>query len=292
MIERTLTEFISNLGQFFQEAKGDRSIVDLSHNRNSVISGNYINSPVIMSHSEQDLWDRYNREYVARRDGAFEELRVQESFIEDSGLEKQIRLTETLSKLRHLSLQHNSTPIIRMHSMTTGLANYRQPSDMSDIALLEREERSVLRELIQSSAYVRMILTLDLEAMFYAGITSDEAAERIGDLVRFMDSQAESRHLEFVIDDHLMLDSTWIIDTVLLLRQISFDKANNYYRSLWSGDPLEIRRAIVSFETRFAQLWQFQNPLGEARSPSEMVARVLDRRLRFLTMPEKGGAFQ
>jgi hypothetical protein len=179
----------------------------------------------------------------------------------------------------------NFHPIIRLHGPFSALSTIRQKSETADIAILELSEKEILTELFDLGCIIKVICTLDVEHAFHAGYSLEQLNERISDLCRTFDAFGERGNFYFAIDNHMIIGSTWIVDSSLLIEQRSFVEGSNYSFSFWTSDSLQLKRAIIDFETRFTYLNNYCNPFY-SKSPRECILDTIKERYKALQIEE------
>lgn len=179
-----------------------------------------------------------------------EETRVIKSINEREKL-----LVEKLEMIRALYERKQETVTIRFWGMYSGFSTIRSIYDKSEMASLELDEKKILIDLAKKHFPIKMILTLNVEKVVSFGFTVDDIWQRIEDMCKVCRDLKECDNFQFVIDEDKDIDSTIIIDNLLMMRQFDFvNESFNYKKSYWTSNSREIKSLCYEFEDRFYKL--------------------------------------
>lgn len=194
----------------------------------------------------------FERNFLSYKDTRelLEETRVIESIYEREKL-----LVEKLEMIRALYERKQETLIIRFWGMYSGISTIRSFYDKSEMASLEWDEKRILIDLAKKHFPIKMILTLNVEKVLSFGFTVDDIWQRIEDMCIVCRDLNKYDNFQFVIDEDKDIDSTIIIDGLLMMRQYDFvNESFNYKKSYWTSDFSEIKGLCYEFEERFNKL--------------------------------------
>lgn len=276
-------EYVSRLLETFRK-KESRSSLIISHNKNSVISGNQIHIYPPSPESERTIQQRYTKCYITPYHELFGPAFRVDGVISDP-LKREAKLVDFLEKFQYI-LQKNKQicPTIRLQAPFTGLSTFKQSSDTSDLTCLELKEKSILIDLLlKMNCKVKVICTLDIELAFDAGYTYEQFSERVTDMCREFEKFENYRRFSFVIDDcpSPPLDSFLILDTCLMFQSFAFKSGENYSVANFSDNQFLIKRAIIAFDTRYEIIENRKNPYI-SQSTREYIYGHLNRRIEQL----------
>lgn len=261
----------------------------ISHNKNSVISGNQIHIHLPAPENERAIRQRYANYYTTPYQELLAPVLQFDGVILDP-LKREIQLVDILEKFRY-TLQKNRQiyPTIRLQAPFTGLSTFKQSSDTSDLTCLELKEKSVLIDLLlKLNCKVKIICTLDIELAFQVGYTCEQVSERIADMCREFERFEDYRKFSFVIDDlpSPPLDNLFIFDTSLMLESSAFTPQANYSVAQFSSNQLNIKRAIITFDTRYEVIETHRNPYVPLPA-RKYIYEHLNRRIEQLILQEE-----
>lgn len=278
-------EYMSRLLETFRKEESCSSLI-ITHNKNSIISGNQIHIHLPAPEQEQTIRQRFTNCYTT----PYQELLAPIFRFDDvilDPLKREIQFVDFLGKIKY-TLQKNEHiyPTIRIQAPFTGLSTFKQPSDTSDLTCLELKEKSILIDLLlKLNCKVKVICTLDIELAYQVGYTYEQLSERIADMCREFKKFENYRKFSFVIDDlpSPPLDNLFIFDTCLMLQSSAFKSGENYSIANFTSNQFNIKRAIIAFDTRYEIIEIHRNPYIP-QSASEYIYGHLNKRMEELIL--------
>ena len=134
---------MSRLLETFRKEESRSSLI-ITHNKNSVISGNQIHIHLPALEQEQTIRQRFTNCYTTPYHELLAPIFRFDDVILDP-LKREIQFVDFLGKIKY-TLQKNEHiyPTIRIQAPFTGLSTFKQPSDTSDLTCLELKEKSIL----------------------------------------------------------------------------------------------------------------------------------------------------
>ena len=265
----------------------DRYIkVNIAKNKNTNIHDNKIE--IIIPTEPKDIisFERNKLNYQSIKD-LLEEERIIESIYEREKL-----LVEKLQMIRALYERKQETFIIRFWGMYSGISTIRSFYDKSEMASLEWDEKNILIDLVKKHFPIKMILTLNIEKVLSFGFSINDTLQRIEDMCKVCKDLSKYNNFQFVIDEDKDIDSTIIIDGLLMMKQYDFvNESFNYKKSYWTSDFIQIKELCYAFENRYTMLenhyFQMKKILA-FDTYDEYVRIVMNNRLnKFLKIKEK-----
>ena len=265
----------------------DRYIkVNIAKNKNTNIHDNKIE--IIIPTEPKDIisFERNKLNYQSIKD-LLEEERIIESIYEREKL-----LVEKLQMIRALYERKQETFIIRFWGMYSGISTIRSFYDKSEMASLEWDEKNILIDLVKKHFPIKMILTLNIEKVLSFGFSINDTLQRIEDMCKVCKDLSKYNNFQFVIDEDKDIDSTIIIDGLLMMKQYDFvNESFNYKKSYWTSDFNQIKELCYAFENRYTMLenhyFQMKKILA-FDTYDEYVRIVMNNRLnKFLKIKEK-----
>lgn len=208
----------------------------IKNNKNTNIHDNKIE--IVIPKESQDIvcFERNLLGYKHIKE-LFEETRVIESIYEREKL-----LVEKLEIIKALYERKQETLIIRFWGMYSGISTIRSFYDKSEMASLELDEKRILIDLVKKRFPIKMILTLNVEKVLSFGFTIDDIWQRIEDMCIVCKDLEKYDNFQFVIDEDKDIDSTIIIDGLLMMKQYDFvNEVFNYKKSYWTSNFNEIK---------------------------------------------------
>lgn len=138
------------------------------------------------------------------------------------------------------------------------IINNSAKNDTSDLAQLELEENRLIKEFIKNNFEVRIIVSLDIKAIFENALyTEEQYIERSENLVFYLKSIMNNTNLKIAFDDENKLNSVYILDTLLMCNeQNEYLDSNekNYKNTVLNSTLGEIIYEIEKFDKRFYEL--------------------------------------
>lgn len=218
-------------------------------NKNTQIHDNKIELVLDNTSRTIEPFARNYMEYKEFKD-ILEETRVIESIYE-----RQELLVQKLEILNALYNKNQQTLVVRFWGMYSGLSTIRSYFDKSEMSSLEWDEKKLLIDLVKKRFPVKMILTLNIEKVLSFGYTLDNICQRIEDMCEVCKELEKYDNFQMVIDEEKDIDSTIVIDGILMMRQYDFaNESFNYRKSYWTSDSRILKEFCYKFEDDFSRL--------------------------------------
>lgn len=177
------------------------------------------------------------------------------ALITTTPVEKQIELIERLSKFLNIVSSAYVEPTIRILALYSGFSTIWEQSNTSDLAQMELEEKKILMELVKAKCTVRMIVNIDIFKAVACGFTKTEICTRIADLCAVCDMFSSYNNFKVAVETGFVsYEPIYIMDKVLLTRQLNFTERGNYAFSQWSSDQRNIESECLRFDRYFLEL--------------------------------------
>ncbi len=195
--------------------------------------------------------------FELRNSSIFNDIYTDSHIISDSLLRHQ-KLNESIKKLTSYSNKNFSNPILRIYGCFTSLSTIRQPSESSDLAKLELEEKDSVINFIKSGFQTKVIVTLDQDMIFGNNIyTIEQYKNRCNDFTKTLFDLSKYDNLDIAIDYGNSMESMYILDTILIcqLPILLFDsKRITYGHAIFNCEADNISQYINTFDRKFSYL--------------------------------------
>lgn len=205
-----------------------------------------------------DIKSNNEIDYTLRLSNDFADIVLPQNKILKSSEMRTVRINEYIEKLIYISNKYGYKPICRMYGNYTALSTIQQKSDTSDLAQLELEENRLIKEFIKNNFEVRVIVSLDIKAIFENALyTEEQYIERSENLVFYLKSIMNNTNLKIAFDDENILNSVYILDTLLMCNvqnKYLDSKEKNYKNTVLNSTLSEIIYEIERFDKRFYEL--------------------------------------
>lgn len=230
---------------------------ELNKNKNSVISNNIIGDVYGDVYIDNNSLEVNQIDWSLRETGKFDEIKEHQLLV-NNPITRTIILNEKIEKIIKYSNLYRCRPTLRIYGCFTSLSTIRQKTDTSDLAQLELNEKANLVKFIKNGFYIKIIISLDTNMIFSQNAyTREQYIQRCKDLYNSLKCFQQYKNFQVVFDDRNMLESEYIVDTLLIAQApiILFDSnIVGYQVTIFDSDRHIVETEINKFENRFAQL--------------------------------------
>lgn len=268
----------------------DKQFISITGNNETTIKDNlFINNkegPIIIVRHGDSYFPK-GIDWTYREAGYFKDLEEETRHIH-SPFQRQLLLDELLLKFMRQASLNNISPLVRTYAYFSAFSTIRQWSETSDVARLELEEKDHLVTMAKRGFRIKTILSLQLDLVFSLGYTYEQCYERCTDLVNTLKELERHNNISLVVDSNNSLNSTWILDTVTVMKADPYDvdvEEQTFNATLISSKKEILQHLITEFDSKHEQLRQENEIIKrqfKINSTTELVRLICTKRLEHL----------